>query len=122
MDQLWQQFRSEARASYQLYRKEMDRSSGAESEKGLRRGLRVARDLFWTVLMKLSPARRILLLLALVFSFLGTFAFRFRAGPSGSSLAASPSASIPVPSTSWEPRASGPAICCSYSRTDWSRP
>ena len=78
MDQLWQQFRSEAHASYQLYRKEMDRGAGVESDEGFRRGLRVARELFWTVLMKLSPARRILLLLALVFSFLGAFHFKFQ--------------------------------------------
>ncbi|MGB2603440.1 MAG: PP2C family protein-serine/threonine phosphatase [Candidatus Sulfotelmatobacter sp.] len=63
--QLWSQFETEARASYRLY----SRDVAAKTPEGLtRRGrhLHVAKEFFWAVLEKLSPARRVLLLAALV--------------------------------------------------------
>ena len=65
LDQLWNQFRTDARASYSLYSREID----ATPQAGVRRGrhvLGIAKQLFWAILEKLSPARRVLLLLALV--------------------------------------------------------
>jgi phosphoserine phosphatase RsbU/P len=65
LTQLWSQFESEARASYRLY----SRDVAAKTPEGLtRRGhrLHVVKEFFWAVLEKLSPARRVLLLAALI--------------------------------------------------------
>ena len=65
LTQLWSQFETEARASYRLY----SRDVAAKTPEGLtRRGhrLHVVKEFFWAVLEKLSPARRVLLLAALV--------------------------------------------------------
>ncbi len=66
VSQLWSQFESEARASYRLYSKDV----AAKTPEGLTnrgRHLHVAKEFFWAVFEKLSPARRVLLLLALIF-------------------------------------------------------
>jgi sigma-B regulation protein RsbU (phosphoserine phosphatase) len=65
LQQLWAQFRADARASYQLYSKEVAPAPEAgESRRG--RLWRNAQGLFWSMVMKLSPARRVLLVIALV--------------------------------------------------------
>src|SRR3954467_6434445 len=64
VSQLWSQFESEARASYRLYSKDV----AAKTPEGLPdrgRHLHVVKEFFWAVFEKLSPARRILFLLAL---------------------------------------------------------
>src|SRR5579863_5759177 len=63
--QPWSQFETDARTSYRLY----SRDVAAKTPEGLtRRGhnLDVVKEFFWAVLEKLSPARRVLLLAALV--------------------------------------------------------
>jgi phosphoserine phosphatase RsbU/P len=65
LSQLWSQFETEARASYRLYSKDVE----AKTPEGLtRRGrhLHVLKEFFWAVFEKLSPARRVLLLAALI--------------------------------------------------------
>jgi phosphoserine phosphatase RsbU/P len=65
ISQLWSQFESEARASYQLYSKDV----AAKTPEGLTprgRHLHVVKEFFWAVFEKLSPARRVLLLAALI--------------------------------------------------------
>jgi sigma-B regulation protein RsbU (phosphoserine phosphatase) len=65
VSQLWSQFESEARTSYRLYSRDVE----AKTPEGLtRRGrrLHVVKEFFWAVFEKLSPARRVLLLLALI--------------------------------------------------------
>src|SRR5579863_4238640 len=65
VSQLWSQFETEARTSYRLYSKDVE----AKTPDGLtRRGrrLHVIKEFFWAVFEKLSPARRVLLLLALI--------------------------------------------------------
>jgi len=65
VSQLWSQFETEARSSYRLY----SRDVAAKTPGGLtRRGhhLHVVKEFFWAVLEKLSPARRVLLLAALI--------------------------------------------------------
>src|ERR1700757_633089 len=65
VSQLWSQFESEARASYRLY----SRDVAAKTPEGLTsRGhhLHVVKEFFWAVFEKLSPARRVLLLVALI--------------------------------------------------------
>ncbi len=65
IQELWAQFRTEARASYELYSQEVAWTR-AEGESRGRRVRRVAKGLFWAMMMKLSPGRRILLLAALI--------------------------------------------------------
>lgn len=65
VSQLWSQFESEARASYRLYSKDV----AAKTPEGLTnrgRHIHVVKEFFWAVFEKLSPARRVLLLLALI--------------------------------------------------------
>jgi serine phosphatase RsbU (regulator of sigma subunit) len=65
LSQLWSQFESETRASYRLYSHDVE----AKTPEGLTRGGRgvhVVKEFFWAVMEKLSPARRVLLLAALV--------------------------------------------------------
>src|ERR1700728_3200046 len=65
ISQLWSQFESEARTSYRLYSRDVE----AKTPEGLtRRGrrLHIVKEFFWAVLEKLSPARRVLLLAALI--------------------------------------------------------
>src|ERR1035441_8998000 len=69
IQQLWGQFRADARSSYQFYSKEVDRSP-LEGESRWKPFWRIARGLFWAMMMKLSPVRRVLLLIALVLLFL----------------------------------------------------
>jgi len=61
LDELWSQFTADARASYGFYMKEAE---GLETQRGLRRLFGIAKTLFWSLLMKLTPARRVLLLVA----------------------------------------------------------
>lgn len=65
LQQLWSQFHSEARSSYRLYSTEVDWKRG-EHEKRSQRAKRVVSALFWAMVMKLSPARRVVFVLALV--------------------------------------------------------
>jgi serine phosphatase RsbU (regulator of sigma subunit) len=66
---LWSQFMSEARASYSLYAREIDWEALRKETPG-RRFRKTASALFWAMLMKLSPARRVLLLIALLFAII----------------------------------------------------
>jgi sigma-B regulation protein RsbU (phosphoserine phosphatase) len=66
---LWTQFVAEARASYSLYTREVDWAA-LERESGARRFFRTASALFWAMLLKLSPARRVFLLIALALGIL----------------------------------------------------
>jgi phosphoserine phosphatase RsbU/P len=65
LSQLWSQFRTDARSSYQLYSKEVDTTPTAGVPRG-RHALNVAGQYFWAIIEKLTPARRVLLLAALV--------------------------------------------------------
>ena len=77
LDQLWSQFHADARASYQFYAAEIDWTR-REGEHGPRRFFRIARGMFWAIMMKLSPGRRVLFLISLV--LLVFPAIRFQAG------------------------------------------
>ncbi len=67
LSQLWAQFEKDARSSYRLYSAGLD-NLPAESRRS-RRVWQKAKALFWAILEKLTPARRVLLLLALIFLF-----------------------------------------------------
>jgi len=66
---LWSQFFSEARDSYSLYDHEVNWDA-LKSESRFRRMRGAASALFWAMLLKLSPARRVFLLIALVLGIL----------------------------------------------------
>jgi len=77
ISQLWSQFENEARASYRLY----SRDVAARTPEGLtRRGhnLHVVKEFFWAVLEKLSPARRVLLLGAMVMLVIPSSGFSYQ--------------------------------------------
>src|ERR1035441_4924043 len=66
--QLWKQFQSDARSSYRLYSKDVD----SERVEGVSKGkhfFHVVGQFFWAILEKLTPARRVLLLIAIVLMF-----------------------------------------------------
>jgi sigma-B regulation protein RsbU (phosphoserine phosphatase) len=64
LSQLWKQFQSDARASYRLYQRDFD----ARVPRGTRRPdfWHTAQEFVWAILEKLTPARRVLLLLGMV--------------------------------------------------------
>ena len=65
LEELWSQFTADARASYGFYMKEAD-SEELGTQRGFKRWFRIAKTLFWSLLMKMTPARRVLLLVAFV--------------------------------------------------------
>src|SRR5271170_121023 len=65
IEQLWGQFRSEAEASYGLYSKDVDWDAIKTERKRWKRPFLGGWALFQTLLMKLTPARRVLLLVAI---------------------------------------------------------
>jgi serine phosphatase RsbU (regulator of sigma subunit) len=66
IDDLWSQFTADARSSYGFYGKDVDWDQ-INSMPRWRRPFHVARQFFWALILKLSPARRVLLFLSLVF-------------------------------------------------------
>jgi phosphoserine phosphatase RsbU/P len=65
LDDLWTQFAADARASYGFYGRDVDWDE-IKKLPTWRQPLHVARQFFWALLLKLTPARRILLLAAFV--------------------------------------------------------
>jgi phosphoserine phosphatase RsbU/P len=65
IEDLWSQFAADARASYGFYGRDIDWDEIIKLPPW-RRPLHVAKEFFWALLLKLTPARRILLLAALV--------------------------------------------------------
>ncbi|MFY9805437.1 MAG: PP2C family protein-serine/threonine phosphatase [Candidatus Acidiferrales bacterium] len=66
LNELWGQFKSEAREGYGLYSKDVDWETIGREKSKFKRILRSGWALFQAMLMKLSPARRVLLLVAVV--------------------------------------------------------
>jgi sigma-B regulation protein RsbU (phosphoserine phosphatase) len=66
IEDLWSQLHADARAGYQFYSKEVD-SEPRAGESRWKRTWRIIRGLFWAMILKLSPVRRVLLLIALLF-------------------------------------------------------
>jgi sigma-B regulation protein RsbU (phosphoserine phosphatase) len=68
LGQLWSQFHADARFSYRLYSQEIDtrRMPGVGR---VRHVFRMVKSFLWAIVDKLSPARRVLLLIALILFF-----------------------------------------------------
>ena len=77
LQQLWSQLSVEARASYRLYSAEIDWAR-ARNEKRSRQAQQVISGLFWAMVMKLSPGRRVVLVAALIMLFFFGIDFRSR--------------------------------------------
>jgi serine phosphatase RsbU (regulator of sigma subunit) len=69
IDDLWSQFAADARSSYGFYGKDVDWDE-VNQLPIWKRPYPVVKQLFWAMMNKLSPARRVLLLVALVLLFL----------------------------------------------------
>ena len=76
LDDLWSQFAADARASYGFYGRDVDWEAIQKLPRW-RRPFYVAKDIFWAMLMKMTPARRVLLLLALAMLLMSGFTFQF---------------------------------------------
>ncbi len=76
IDDLWSQFAADARASYGFYGRDVDWDEIQRLPRW-RRPLHVAKEFFWALLLKLSPARRVLLLLAIALLFVSGIKFRY---------------------------------------------
>ncbi len=76
LGQLWSQFETEARASYRLYSADV-RAKTPEDLTPRGRGIHLIKEFFWAVMEKLSPARRVLLLAALIMLVLPSGGFRY---------------------------------------------
>jgi phosphoserine phosphatase RsbU/P len=74
IDDLWTQFAADARASYGFYGSDID---WAEIKKLPRwhQPLHIAKQFFWALLLKMTPARRVLLLIATVMFLLSGSSF-----------------------------------------------
>ena len=71
IDDLWTQFAADARASYGFYGSDIDWDE-IEKLPHWRRPLQIAKQFFWALLLKLTPARRVLLLIAIVMFLLSS--------------------------------------------------
>jgi phosphoserine phosphatase RsbU/P len=74
IDELWSQFTADARASYGFYMTDAA-AEDMVNRRGRPRFVRIAKTLFWSLVMKLTPARRVLLILAFVLLVVSTFHF-----------------------------------------------
>src|ERR1700728_3375186 len=81
VNELWGQFRSDARTSYRLYSQEVDTERDA-GVAGHHHFFSIAQQVFWALLEKLSPAKRILLLLAVVLMFFPGSEWHWKTGHS----------------------------------------
>src|SRR5690242_21915062 len=76
LDDLWSQFTADARASYGFYGKDVDWDEINKLPRW-RRPFYIAKEIFWALLMKLTPARRVLLIVALALLLLSGFQFQY---------------------------------------------
>src|SRR5271170_7810639 len=80
LSQLWKQFRADARSSYRLYHRDFQARSPQETHK---RGFwHTAQEFIWAILEKLTPARRVLLLLGVLLLIFpaGGFSYHGKSG------------------------------------------
>jgi len=75
IDELWGQFAADARASYGFYGRDVDWEQIQKLPRW-RRPFHVARQFFWALLLKMTPARRVLALVAIALFLLSSIKFR----------------------------------------------
>jgi phosphoserine phosphatase RsbU/P len=72
IDDLWSQFAADARSSYGFYGRDVDWEE-IRTLPYWRQPLHLAKEFFWALLLKMSPARRVLLLVALAMLVISGF-------------------------------------------------
>jgi sigma-B regulation protein RsbU (phosphoserine phosphatase) len=92
IDDLWSQFTADARSSYGFYGKDVDWDA-INTMSRWRRPFHIAKQFFWALLLKLSPARRVLLFVSLMLLLISspkvhmtqdfTFDFNFESAAAG---------------------------------------
>jgi phosphoserine phosphatase RsbU/P len=76
LQQLWKQFVTETRTGYRLYSREVQARAPQQTlQPGRQKWLHTMADYFWAILMKLSPAKRVVLLVGLVMLLMGSLQF-----------------------------------------------
>jgi len=73
LEQLWSQFRAEATHAYRFYADEVEAKNIDRSQRHA--WWEIAKEFFWATLTKLSPVRRLVLLVALVLLVIPSFSF-----------------------------------------------
>src|SRR5215470_3560658 len=76
LDELWSQFTADAQASYGFYGKDLDWER-INTLPRWKRPFHVAKHFFWALVMKLTPARRVLLFVALILLLLSGAKFSY---------------------------------------------
>jgi phosphoserine phosphatase RsbU/P len=76
IEELWTQFKAEAGESSRLYKQDVDERPGRRGQ-SWKQPFKIFGTLFWSMLRKLSPARRLFLLLTMVLAFLSVIGFHF---------------------------------------------
>ena len=76
IEQLWSQFKIEAGESSKLYKQEVSQRPG-HHERSWKRPFKIFGALCWSVLKKLSPARRLFLLFTVILAALSVIGFHF---------------------------------------------
>lgn len=74
LEQLWTQFQSEARTGYRLYSRDVE-AQFTKTNEAKPNWIQTAGQFFWAVLMKLSPPKRVVLLIGLAMLILGNLSF-----------------------------------------------
>jgi phosphoserine phosphatase RsbU/P len=74
--QLWSQLKKDAQSSYRLYSAGMAEREAGQSP--MQRAWYIVRTLFWAIIEKLSPARRVLLLVGLLLAFIPSGGCEYR--------------------------------------------
>ncbi len=85
LSELWSQFRTDARSSYRLYSKDVD-STRVEGASRMKHAVNLVAQFFWAIIEKLTPARRVLLLIALVLILIPATEVRWANGEGGMSM------------------------------------
>jgi phosphoserine phosphatase RsbU/P len=75
LDDLWSQFKSEAEASARPFKQEVDRR--ADQEKSWKRPFKIFAAIFSSILKKLSPPRRVFLLITLILAVFSVVGLEF---------------------------------------------
>ena len=80
INQLWSQFKRDAQSSYRLYSRDVEARKLPHT--GRHRWVRTLQEFAWAILEKLTPARRVLLLIGIIFLIFpaGGFSFHGKAG------------------------------------------
>jgi sigma-B regulation protein RsbU (phosphoserine phosphatase) len=78
LEELWTQFKSEAQESSRLYRQDLDKRSDLDKDdRSWKQPFKLFGSLFWSVLRKLSPPRRLFLLFTMFLALLSLVDFHF---------------------------------------------